>query len=56
MPKAEIAAHNYNLSFKTYAERVYERVEYAPVSEILDEIEQLEGEITASLKELREIL
>lgn len=56
VPKAEIAAHNYNLSFKTYAERVYERVEYAPVSEILDEIELLEGEITASLKDLREIL
>ena len=35
---------------------VDERVEYAPVSEILDEIEQLEGEITASLKELRGIL
>lgn len=56
VPKAEIAANEYDLSINRYKEIVYEAVEYDPPLVILDELERLEAEIQAGMAELREML
>lgn len=56
VPKEEIAGHDYDLSINRYKEILYEEVEYDPPEVILDELEQLEGEIQAGLAELRGML
>ena len=56
VPKAEIADQDYDLSINRYKEIVYEEVEYDPPEVILDELEELEGEIQQGLKELKEML
>ena len=56
MPRAEIAAHDYDLSLNRYKEVVYEEVAYDPPLVILDELERLEEEIRVGLGELRGML
>ena len=53
VPKAEIAENGYDLSINKYKKTEYVPVEYPPTSEILDELDRLEAEITAGLAELR---
>lgn len=53
VPRAEIAANGYDLSINKYKKTEYVPVEYPPTSEILDELDRLEAEITAGLAELR---
>ncbi len=54
--KEEIEANKYDLSINRYKEVVYEEVEYDPPLVILDQLEALEIEIQADLKELRGML
>lgn len=56
VPKQEIVDNGYNLSINKYKKAEYIPVEYPPTSEILDKLDELEREITAGLKELREML
>lgn len=52
VPKADIAANDYDLSINRYKEVVYEEIEHASPKEILAELEALENEIQADLKAL----
>ncbi len=54
--KQEIADMDYDFSFNKYAETEYERVEYPPTSEILDELDELNAQMTAGLAELHKML
>ena len=56
MPKADIAAKNYDLSLNRYREVVQEAVSYNPPEQILDELEALECEIQQGLERLRAML
>ena len=56
VPVDEIRENKYDLSINRYKEIEYEEVEYDPPEVILDQLEALEGEITADLKELRGML
>lgn len=56
VPKAEIAEQDYDLSLNRYKEIVYEEVEHRPPLEILEDLERLEGEITAGISELKAML
>ncbi|MCM1189269.1 MAG: type I restriction-modification system subunit M [bacterium] len=53
VPKQEIVDKGYDLSINKYKKTEYVPVEYPPTSEILDELDKLEKEITAGLAELR---
>ena len=55
-PKAEIVENGYDLSINKYKKSEYIAVEYPPTSEILDELDELERQITAGLKDLRGML
>lgn len=54
--KAEIAEQKYDLSINRYKEVEYEEITYDPPHVILDQLEALETEIMADLKELRGML
>lgn len=54
--KEEIAATGYDLSVNRYKERVYQEVEHRQPSEILDELERIEGEIQQGMSELKRML
>lgn len=56
VPKAEIAANDYDLSINRYKEIVYDTVAYDPPAVILAELEALEAEIQAGMAELRRML
>lgn len=56
VPKEEIAGNGYDLSINKYKKTEYKPVEYAPTSEILDEIEDLQKDISVGLSELRGLL
>ena len=56
VPKQEIVDNDYDLSINKYKKTEYVAVEYPPTSEILDELESLNGQITKELKELRALL
>ncbi|WP_277876061.1 class I SAM-dependent DNA methyltransferase [Trichocoleus sp. FACHB-262] len=56
VPKAEIAANNYDLSINRYKEVEYEEVEYEPPKVILQKLRSLEDEIRADLDELERLL
>jgi len=56
VPKAEIVAHNYDLSINRYKEIEYEEVRYDPPRQIIEEIEGLEKEIQSELRELKGML
>ena len=53
VPVVEIRENKYDLSINRYKEIAYEEVQYDPPLKILDQLESLEAEITADLKELR---
>ncbi|MBR0300224.1 MAG: SAM-dependent DNA methyltransferase, partial [Bacteroidales bacterium] len=52
VPKAEIAANDYDLSINKYKQTEYKPVQYPPTADILAELNALEQEIAAGLKEL----
>ena len=52
VPKQEIAAGGYDLSINKYKQVEYIPVEYPPTSEILQDLRDLEAEITKGLDEL----
>ncbi|HXH05342.1 MAG TPA: class I SAM-dependent DNA methyltransferase [Vicinamibacterales bacterium] len=56
VPKADIAAQNYDLSLNRYKEVVHEAVSYPPPKEILAELWKLEEEIRRGMRELEGML
>ena len=56
VPVDEIREQGYDLSINTYKEIDYEEVEYKSPTEILNQLETLEGEIMLGLNNLRELL
>ena len=56
VPKAEIVENGYDLSINKYKKSEYIAVEYPPTSELLDELDELERQITEGLKDLRGML
>ena len=56
VPKQEIVDNEYDLSINKYKQTEYKPVEYPPTSEILDKLEELETQIGAEMKSLRELL
>ncbi len=56
VPKQEIVDNGYDLSINKYKKVEYEAVEYAPTSEIIAELEQLQKKIDEGLKALKEML
>lgn len=56
VPKQEIVDNSYDLSINKYKKTEYKAVEYAPTSEILAEINELEVKIQEGLKELEGML
>jgi type I restriction enzyme M protein len=53
--REEIEANNYDLSLNRYKEQVYEAIEYEDPKVILDNIEELEGEILKGINEIKNI-
>ena len=56
VPKQEIIDNGYDLSINKYKKVEYQAVEYAPTSEILDELDRLNALIEEETKVLRELL
>lgn len=56
VPKAEIVENGYDLSINKYKKTEYKSVEYPPTSEIMDELDKLEWQITEGLRELRRMV
>ena len=56
VPKSEIKENGYDLSINKYKKTEYKPVEYAPTSQILAELDELEAEIAKGLAELKEML
>lgn len=56
VPKADIAANNYDLSLNRYKEVVHEEVEYEPPKVIIARLKKLEAEIARDLAELEAML
>ena len=56
VPKADIAAHGYDLSLNRYKEVVHEAVEHRAPKEILAALAKLEDEIQRGMKELEGML
>ncbi len=56
VPKADIAANHYDLSINRYKEVVYDEIDYAPPSEILDELAMLETEIQTGIEDMKAML
>ena len=54
--KQEISDNAYDLSINKYKEIAYMPVEYPPTAEILEDLHQLQEEITAGLTELEQML
>ena len=56
VPRADIAANDYDLSINRYKEIVYEEVEYDPPQKLLAELKVLEAEIMRGMEELEGML
>ncbi|WP_375504444.1 N-6 DNA methylase [uncultured Jatrophihabitans sp.] len=56
VPKADIAAHGYDLSLNRYKEVVHKEVEHRAPLEIIADLEALEGDIQQGLAELKAAL
>lgn len=56
VPKAEIVENDYDLSINKYKKAEYKPVEYAPTTQIMAELNELEIDITAGLAELEDLL
>ena len=52
VPKSEIAQNGYDLSINKYKQTEYKPVDYPPTADILAELNALEAQIAAGLKEL----
>ena len=53
MPKDDIANNDYDLSINRYKEVVYDEVDHAPPSEILDELAGIEEDILKGIEDLK---
>jgi len=56
VPKSEIIANGYDLSFNKYKEVVYEKVEYPKPEVLISEIQTLTDEIKTDIDELKKII
>ena len=56
VPKADIAANDYDLSINRYKEIVYDEIEYPAPAEILDELTAIEEEIQKGIDDLKAML
>ena len=56
MPKQEIVDNGYDLSINKYKKVEYQAVQYAPASEIIAELEELQQQIDEGLKTLKGML
>jgi len=56
VPKADIAAQDYDLSLNRYKEVVHEDIEHRPAKEVLADLAKLETEIQEGMKELEGML
>ncbi len=56
VPKADIAANDYDLSINRYKEVVHDQIEYATPTEILDELTALEEDIQKGIDDLKAML
>jgi type I restriction enzyme M protein len=56
VPKADIAAQDYDLSLNRYKEIVHEEVEHRPPAEIMDELARIEAEIQQGMSDLKRML
>jgi type I restriction enzyme M protein len=56
VPKQEIVDNGYDLSINKYKKVEYVAVEYPPTAEIIQEIEQIEAEISVQMAELKKLL
>ena len=55
VPKKEIVENDYDLSFNSYKEEVYEEIEYDEPAVILEKLSVLEDEIQKELKEVQSL-
>jgi type I restriction enzyme M protein len=56
VPKNEIVDNEYDLSINKYKKTEYKPVEYAPTSQLLTEIKELEAEIQKGIADLEDML
>lgn len=56
VPKADVAAHGYDLSLNRYKQVVHDETEHRSPLEIIADLEKLETEIQQGLAELRAML
>lgn len=56
VPRQEIVDNGYDLSINKYKQTEYKPVEYPPTSEIVADLEELEGQIAAEMTELKKLL
>ena len=56
VPKAEIAANDYDFSFNKYTKTEYERIEYPPTEQILADLADLNRQMAEGLAELQRML
>ena len=56
VPKDEIVGNDYDLSINKYKQTEYKPMEYPPTSEIMAKLDELEQEISAEMKALKELL
>ena len=56
VPKADIAANDYDLSINRYKEIVYDEIDYPAPSTILDDLAELETEIQQGIQDLKAML
>jgi type I restriction enzyme M protein len=56
VPKQEIVDNGYDLSINKYKQTEYVAVEYPPTAEIMQEIENIEAEISVQMAELKKLL
>ncbi|WP_280248736.1 type I restriction-modification system subunit M [Nocardia abscessus] len=56
VPKADLAAQDYDLSLNRYKELVHEEVEHRPPLEIIEELESIEAEIQQGMSDLKGML
>ena len=55
VPKKEIVENDYDLSFNSYKEEVYEKIEYEEPSVILEKLNEIENNIVSELKEVKSL-
>lgn len=56
VPKSDIAANDYDLSFNRYRQAVHDEIEHRPPLEILEDLERIEAEIQEGVSELKRLL